>query len=51
MNKTPIIDENGQQEQITITPTKARELEFMGFILDLKAMHMDGTDTYDVYVK
>lgn len=38
-------------KQITVTPSKARELEHMGFELKLVAMHLDGTDTYEVYVK
>lgn len=38
-------------EQITITTHQARELEHDGFTLKLKAMHLDGLDTYDVFVK
>lgn len=37
--------------QITVTPSKARELTHLGFILKFVMMHLDGTDTYEVYVK
>lgn len=37
-------------KQVTITTHEARELEHMGFILKLKALHLDGLDTYDVFV-
>ena len=38
-------------KQVTITTSEARELDHMGFFLILKAMHLDGMDTYEVYVK
>lgn len=36
-------------EQVTMKPSEARSLEYLGFRLHLIAMHSDGTDTYDVY--
>lgn len=38
-------------KQITIKPSEAIELEALGFVLEFKMMHLDGTDTYEVYVK
>ena len=35
---------------VTLTPKEARDLEKHGFILKFKMMHIDGTDTFDVYV-
>lgn len=37
-------------KQVTITTHEARELEHKGFRLRLRAMHLDGLDTYDVFV-
>lgn len=37
--------------QVTILPIEAREMERKGYVLKLKAMHIDGHDTYDVYAK
>lgn len=37
-------------KQVTISTHEARELEHLGFILRLRAMHLDGLDTYDVFV-
>ena len=37
--------------QRTITPHEARILEKSNFVLEFKMMHIDGTDTYNVYVK
>lgn len=36
-------------KQITVTAEKARELERKGYILEFVYMHVDGTDTYNVY--
>lgn len=38
-------------KQVTISVSEARKLEHAGFFLILKAMHMDGYDTYEVYAK
>ena len=38
-------------KQVTVSITEARELEKQGFILKFVMMHLDGTDTYEVFVK
>ncbi len=38
-------------KQVTVTPYQAHALELMGFVLKLVSMHMDGMDTYKVFVK
>ncbi len=37
-------------KQVTVTPHQAKELVHQGFILKLVSMHLDGTDTYHVFV-
>jgi hypothetical protein len=38
-------------KQVTLSGREARELEKQGFILRFVMMHLDGTDTYDVFVQ
>ena len=38
-------------KSVTVTSHEARELEHMGFILKLRRLHLDGLDTYDVFVR
>lgn len=38
-------------EQKTLTIHEARMLSSMGFILKFIAMHLDGTDTYEIWVR
>lgn len=35
----------------TLTVSEARELEKTGFVLVFEMMHLDGTDTYKIFVK
>lgn len=39
------------KELMTLTPTEARDLERNGYTLEHVMMHLDGTDTYQVFVK